>query len=172
MTRNPLSTTTCALAIGLAFIVAPSLSSAADSRSQYVAATSVCHVVNPAQAAQVRFRHLGVFNMPQGSAVQVACSIPGDYQANTDNGWIRIQARNYRSGPTTMNCTVSGGKRSLGVNNYPDTISLPANDSADKIWQDINKVNAFGHYNIVCILPPNVELSTIWFGEHDTGGLL
>lgn len=172
MTRIPFSAAACALAAGLAFMAAPSSSEAANSRSLYVAATSVCHVVDPSQADQLRFRHLGIFNMPQGSSVQVACSVLGDYEANTDDGWVRIEARNFRSGPASMNCAVSGGKRAYGVNNYPKTIHLPANGVGSALWENIDRMDVYGHYNIVCILPPNVELSTIWFGQYDDGGMI
>lgn len=159
---------TAASAMALGFALVPLNSEAATSRITYRSATNACHAVNPAQADDLRFRHLGVFNAG-ASAVQIACSLDTELVGDQDTGQITLSIHNFRTGATTINCTVSAGNRYIGTNTYPMTINLPAKASTHQQFSNIDKINTsnFMHYNIVCVLPPNVELSTLRLRESD-----
>lgn len=143
---------------------------AATSRIKYVAASAICQATDPSNFTGLRFRTIGVYNASL-SSIQVACSIPTELVGDQATGEVTLNIRNFRTSPASMNCTVQGGNRQTGVNNYPDTINVSASASTSLTYNDIDKNNpgSFTHYNVSCIIPPNMELSTIRWQERDTG---
>ena len=143
---------------------------AATSRIKYVAASAICQATDPSNFTGLRFRTIGVFNA-SASGIQVACSIPTELVGDQATGEVTLDVHNFRTSAASMNCTVQGGNRRTGVNNYPQTINVGANSQEFLSYSNIDKNNpgSFTHYNISCIIPPNMELSTIRWEEADTG---
>ena len=164
-----------AIVLGGGSLIASTDADAATARYSAVASTADCHATNPADAPKLRFRHLGVFNMPDsGSQVQIACSLPADLLGEQTTGDVIIFVKNYRTSPVDVNCTVHGGSRYSGTNSYPATISVAAGETTWRWYYDVDKTSAgnLPHYNITCVLPQNVEISTIGTLEADADGEL
>lgn len=156
-----------AIALGFLLGMAPLSSQAATNRITYRSATNACHVVDPAGEEGLRYRNLGIFNA-SASAMQVACSL--DTELNADNAQtdLTLSIHNFRTAATTINCTAFGGNRAIGTNSYPATINLTAKATSSHTFQDIDRVTpgSYAHISVVCVLPPNVELSTLRLSEN------
>ncbi|WP_146908304.1 hypothetical protein [Arenimonas daejeonensis] len=158
--------TAAALAIGLAAAAFPMQSNAADYRYRYVGATNACDATDPANFTGLRFRTIGVFNASL-SSIQIACSVPADLNADNGSSQVSLFLTNFKNTPVTVNCTVSAGSRSEGTNNYPQGGQVPADTTVERYYGSIDRVStAYTHYNVTCILPPGVELSTIRVVEY------
>jgi hypothetical protein len=163
MNRNSLIAAT-ALVIGLASF--PMQGHAEDYRYRYVGATNACDATDPANFTGLRFRTIGVYNASEAS-IQIACSVHADLYADNGSSQVSLFLTNFKNAPVTVNCTVSGGSRSEGVNNYPQGGQVPADSTVERYYGSIDRVDtAYTHYNVTCILPPGVELSTIRVVEY------
>jgi hypothetical protein len=165
MTRNNLIAAS-ALVIGLASAAFPMQGHAEEYRYRYVGATNACDATDPANFTGLRFRTIGVYNASEAS-IQIACSVHADLNADNGSSTVSLFITNFKNTPVTVNCTVSGGSRGQGVNNYPLGGQVPADSTIERSYTSIDRVStSYTHYNVTCILPPGVELSTIRVVEY------
>lgn len=163
--RNTIVTAVSVLGCALGMV--PLTSEAATNRITYRSATNACHVVDPTNEAGLRYRNLGIFNASM-SSMQVACSLDTELVADNAATDLTLSIHNFRTAATTINCTAFGGNRNIGTNSYPATINLGPQATTSHTFQDIDRVTpgSYAHISVVCVLPPNVELSTLRLSEN------
>lgn len=151
----------------------PNAGMAASARLIYQHATDSCQATDPSNFTGLRFRTQGVYNASSGS-IQVACGIPREFLSDNNTTDIDIFVHNFRTSPTTINCSVQAGSRYQGTMNiYPVSFSVPANGSTYNSVTNVDFVStSYTNYAVSCIIPPKLELGVIRVNEEDdTGGL-
>ena len=155
---------------GAASLLAAPSAHAETSRITYVSATNACQPATPLELGGLRYRPLGIFNN-KADSIYISCSLDTDFNSDQATSEVYVFFDNQGTAAQTIDCTIQGGSRSQGVNNYPATLNLAAGADDIMVVSNIDRFNtSYTHINVSCLLPPKVEMGTIRLYQTSTEG--
>ena len=147
--------------LGATAALAAPAADAATLRIRYVSATNACQPATPLELGGLRYRPLGIFNN-KNESIYISCSLDTEFNGDQTTNEVYVFFDNQGTVARTVDCTIQGGSRSAGVNNYPATLNLAAGANDIMVVSAIDKVStSYTHMNLSCLLPAKVEMGTI-----------
>jgi hypothetical protein len=127
-------------------------------RITFVTATAACAGPIPSSDDALRRSPLGIRN--QGTKdVFISCSLPGDYVTG-QGAAISVVVENFSAAESSVKCTLITGNRLDGFESFANNETLRAGTAFEIGWIFAVKFNVISAYNVSCILPPGVEITT------------
>lgn len=158
----------CLALAALAGLSPASQAEAAEVRAVSISPVANCEAPLPVFNATLRKRPVAIAN-EGASRIFVSCTLMSDTMGQ-DKGSITVSfASNGPSG--RVDCTlVAGG--TITQDYLAGSVDVPAGGRARLYWDQVSKRNPAGSYAFSCVLPPDLEMSTITFAQFDNDNLL